>query len=114
MRKQKDELIGEISQLESHNKKLTDFMMKSSKGEGVSAYSKNIPMLQTFQSNVGGATRSRDHVSISDSIRYTGAPKASGIDKLAVPGGQNTSISHANYHTGSKGLTLKQLKDVIE
>jgi hypothetical protein len=48
MRKQKDELIGEISQLESHNKKLTDTIMKYSKGEGVSA--KALPLLQTFQS----------------------------------------------------------------
>lgn len=32
MRKQKDDLIGEISHLESHNKKLTDTIMKYTKG----------------------------------------------------------------------------------
>lgn len=32
MRKQKDELIGEISQLETHNKKLADLLFKMAKG----------------------------------------------------------------------------------
>jgi cell division protein FtsB len=48
MRKQKDELIAEISQLETHNRKLTDAIFKHSRGESFN--SKNIPLIQTFQS----------------------------------------------------------------
>jgi hypothetical protein len=48
MRKQKDELIGEISQLETHNKKLTDMLFKMTKGDNLGPQA--LPVLQTFQS----------------------------------------------------------------
>jgi cell division protein FtsB len=47
MRKQKDELIAEISQLETHNKKLADTIFKYTKGDGLA---KSMPLIQTFQS----------------------------------------------------------------
>ena len=55
MRKQKDDLIGEISQIESHNKKLTDFLVKSSTSDNPAPL--NMPILQTFQSNNNNKTR---------------------------------------------------------
>ena len=48
MRKQKDQLIAQISQLQSHNKKLSDAIFKYSRGENIN--SKNMPLIQTFQS----------------------------------------------------------------
>ena len=48
MRKQKDDLIGEISQLETHNKKLADLLFKIAKGENLGP--QTLPLLQTFQS----------------------------------------------------------------
>ncbi len=47
LRKQKDELIGQISQLETHNKKLSDLLVKYTKGEG--PMTKSIPIVPAFQ-----------------------------------------------------------------
>ena len=48
MRKQKDELIGQISQLETHNKKISDLLVKMTKGENLGP--QNATILKTFQS----------------------------------------------------------------
>ena len=107
MRKQKDELIGEITQLENNNRKLTDTIMKLSHGEG----SKQLTMLQTFQPTAQNMTlevpRPSEKVRATDkSVR----PMAV-VDRSArLPKETNAS---AHYNSG-RGLTLKQLKETID
>ena len=47
MRKQKDQLVGEITQLETNNKKIADLLIKVTKGEDLGPQTSTI--LQTFQ-----------------------------------------------------------------
>lgn len=113
MRKQKDELIAEISQLETHNKKLTDAIMKYSRGEALNA--KALP-LQTFTpNNNNNPDKSRDQTLtlINESSRN--------VDRIRSNVGQMTKISREvtsshinNNYSSAKSLSLKQLKEIIE
>lgn len=73
----------------------------------------NIPILQTFQS--AGTNKIQNQPHVIESAKGTHPLKA-GIDRtdrVATSHNRDSHYHNANYNS-SKGLTLKQLKDVIE
>ena len=89
LRKQKDEMIAEINQLESENRKYVDSLVKYSRGDkGI------VPGLQM-------PIKSGAHQNVSISDRF----------RTATSKEQNQ-----NFHSYSSGrtLTIKQLKETVE
>jgi hypothetical protein len=113
MRKQKDDLIGEVSQIEGHNRKLSEFLVKYARGDHTTPL--NIPVLQTFQST-GASKQKESNSAAPESIKNTSAIRVDKTLSMAHGHGHkdhSTAYYNQNYST-SKSLTLKQLKDVID